>query len=182
MTLSLYARFQEQLIKMLRELLSKDPDTFQSVYEACKAPSAEFMDWKRYLESLGVTYANSPHQWHEHYKIHELILEQIEIKEDEPLILGLLGMKLSRQPIVHSPTEWVPGEGTWLRTDFCSHVGALEPGDVLASKETVLSPPREGGNGSVYLHLMDERFSSDLWFDYPSRTILALAGCLKPAE
>lgn len=43
--------------------------------------------------------------------------------------------------------------GNLLRTDLGAQVNALKPGDILATNEKVLSNPREGGNGTVWIHI-----------------------------
>jgi hypothetical protein len=40
-----------------------------------------------------------------------------------------------------------------LRTSRLAQPRALKVGDVLATGDRILSPPREGGNGSVMIHL-----------------------------
>ncbi len=59
-----------------------------------------------------------------------------------------------------------------LRTERLAQPRALEIGDILATGDRVLSPPREGGNGSVLLHLTDG-FDGH-WVDVPARIPIAL--------
>lgn len=67
------------------------------------------------------------------------------------------------------------GTGTnRLRTDRLAQVGALKAGDILANGTHVWSDPREGGNGSVFLHLDIGGGWFGTWFDVPARIPIAL--------
>ena len=59
-----------------------------------------------------------------------------------------------------------------LRTPRLAQPKALEVGDILATGERVLSPPREGGNGRVLIHLSG-KFQGD-WIDVAARIPIAL--------
>jgi hypothetical protein len=59
-----------------------------------------------------------------------------------------------------------------LRTERMAQPRALQTGDRLATGERVLSPSREGGNGSVFIHLEREGHSD--WISVPARIPLAL--------
>lgn len=65
------------------------------------------------------------------------------------------------------------GNGTnRLRTDRLAQPGALQVGDILATGDKVLSSPREGGNGSVLIHLTGG-FDGH-WIGVPARIPIAL--------
>lgn len=65
------------------------------------------------------------------------------------------------------------GTGTnMLRTTRLAQPKALKVGDILATGDRVLSTPREGGNGSVLLHLTGG-FDGH-WVGVPGRIPIAL--------
>jgi hypothetical protein len=59
-----------------------------------------------------------------------------------------------------------------FRTPRFAQPSVLKEGDILATGDMVLSPPREGGNGSVLLHLTGGTYGH--WIGVPSRIPLAL--------
>ena len=59
-----------------------------------------------------------------------------------------------------------------LRTSRLAQPGALEVGDILATGDVVLSTPREGGNGSVMIHLTGGLDGH--WISVPARIPIAL--------
>lgn len=59
-----------------------------------------------------------------------------------------------------------------LRTNRLAQPGALIAGDIIATGDRVLSPPREGGNGSVLIHLTGGL--SGHWISVPARIPIAL--------
>lgn len=64
-----------------------------------------------------------------------------------------------------------------LRADYLAQPRALRVGDILATGETIISEPREGGNGSVLLHLEDEwrGVRNGTWIGVPARIPIALS-------
>lgn len=71
--------------------------------------------------------------------------------------------------------EYIQQHGSghnYLRTSRVVQPGALCIGDVLANGDKVLSLPREGGNGSVLIHLTGG-FDGH-WIDVPARIPIAL--------
>lgn len=67
-----------------------------------------------------------------------------------------------------------------LRLEWCCQAGQLKVGDILITGEKVMSPPREGGNGSVLIHIGDQ--SHAVWIDIPSRIPIALKSELSAAK
>lgn len=59
-----------------------------------------------------------------------------------------------------------------LRTARLAQPGALKVGDILATGDRVLSAPREGGNGSVLIHLTGGYEGH--WMGVPARIPIAL--------
>jgi hypothetical protein len=65
------------------------------------------------------------------------------------------------------------GNGTnAMRSEHCAQPGTLQVGDELITGDRVLSPPREGGNGSVLVHLTGG--TEGHWISLPSRIPVAL--------
>jgi hypothetical protein len=66
------------------------------------------------------------------------------------------------------------GDGTnALRTTQYAQPHALKVGDVLVTGETILSKPREAGNGDVFIHLSHQR-GGGCWIEVPSRIPIAI--------
>jgi len=67
-----------------------------------------------------------------------------------------------------------------LRTPRVVQPGALRVGDILANGDKVLSLPREGSNGSVWIHLTGG--FDGAWIDVPARIPIALIDDEAPEE
>ena len=95
-----------------------------------------------------------------------------------PILAGkrLPGIKLRKWSLPYGIEEHVryyDGTGTnMLRTEHVAQPSALQAGDILATGDKLLSPPREAGNGGVWLHLSGGRDGH--WIDVPARIPLAL--------
>lgn len=94
-----------------------------------------------------------------------------------PILAGkeLPGLKLRRRSSSYGFEEHIRlyGNGdNMLRTMRLAQPCALKVGDILATGDRVLSPPREGGNGSVLLHLTGG-FNGH-WVEVPARIPIAL--------
>ncbi len=94
-----------------------------------------------------------------------------------PILAGkeLPGLKLRRWSASYGFKEHVRRYGSgdnMLRTTRLAQPCALRVGDILATGDKVLSPPREGGNGSVLLHLTGG-FNGH-WVGVPARIPIAL--------
>lgn len=105
-----------------------------------------------------------------------ILLEQIDDSGPEIRIRNILGMKLNNVdgPIL-SIAQYAKSKGNGdnrLRTTRFSQPAALKVGDILASGCRVVSEPREGGNGSILIHLTGGRDGH--WIDVPARIPVAL--------
>ena len=94
-----------------------------------------------------------------------------------PILAGkeLPGLKLRRRSSPYGFEEHVRRYGSgdnMLRTTRLAQPCALKVGDILATGDKVLSPPREGGNGRVLLHLTGG-FNGH-WVGVPARIPVAL--------
>lgn len=170
-----YVRFQELLINWLEKLQEEQSDILHLLISACKAKESKDINWPQILRSLGFVFADE--EWHKQHSLPVMILEQVERKEDgQPHIRGLLGFPLHSPQVYNTLEKWAQNRsGSRVRTKQYAHVGALVPDDRLINGDRVLSPPREGGNGAVLLHLSGG--AKGYWFSYPAKTILTLAGC-----
>ena len=84
------------------------------------------------------------------------------------------GLFLSRRP-PYGFEEHLRGHGNGanaLRTVRVVQPRALEIGDILANGDRVLSLPREGGNGTVLIHLTGGY--DGCWIGVPARIPIAL--------
>jgi len=93
-----------------------------------------------------------------------------------PILAGkkLPGLKLRRWLAPYGFEEHVLYYGlgdNMLRTARLAQPCALKVGDILATGDKVLSPPREGGNGRVLVHLTGGLDGH--WVDIPSRIPIA---------
>jgi len=108
-----------------------------------------------------------------------LSIEAMRIYLDDafPILTGkeMPGLKFRKVCVPYGYEEHLQHYGSgdnMLRTPRLSQPGALQVGDVLATGDRVLSLPREGGNGSVLIHLTGG-FDGH-WIGVPSRIPIAL--------
>ncbi len=119
-----------------------------------------------------------------------ILIEQIDVSAglDGIKIRNLLGSQLYHyEPVGFETYIKQRGRGyNNLRTDFCCMPGVLKKGDILATGETVVELPREGGNGSVLVCLgTSSEDKHRVWLGLPARiplALLAVAGDPPPAE
>ncbi|MFA6588178.1 MAG: hypothetical protein WCT08_03855 [Patescibacteria group bacterium] len=111
----------------------------------------------------------------------KLLLWAVKVYVEEALqILAgkqLPGIRMTQRDAPYGFEGHVRYYGTgrnMLRTPRIVQPCALQPGDVLATGEPVLSLPREGGNGTVYIHLSNGRDRDGVWIGVPARIPLAL--------
>ncbi len=62
-----------------------------------------------------------------------------------------------------------------LRTNYCAQPSALCIGDRLVTGETVVSKPRDGGNGGVWIQLQRKPHEKSDWIKVAARIPIALA-------
>jgi hypothetical protein len=171
-----YVNLQEEIIRILKKMLETDPRKLKNLAKRfCVENTLKLsaMDIK-YFSSLGFNLPDDiGGDWVEK-TIPEIIKQQIDITGKRIVIRNLLGMELcTENPIEYA--EFINHRGTGnnhLRTYYFSQPGVLKKGDILANGDRLLSPPREGGNGSVLLHLTGG-FDGH-WIDVPARIPIAL--------
>ena len=137
--------------------------------------SSIFKEWEERIKKAGFIITRDE-RWDVPHSFCEIILEQVEDSGPELEIRNLLGFPLYRYGESYGLEEWVRLRGcgqNYLRTARFAQPGGLKVGDILATGEKVLSPPREGGNGAVLVHLSSGR-KDGTWLSFPSRTALAL--------
>lgn len=173
--MTLYVQLQQQLIDLLFRLKKEEPEKLKNLVEFCRTSIVDNTILVLYLNKLGLSIVSK--EWHTETKIHELILEQINDSGDEIIIRNLLGKPLYYIQ-QYDLKSWINNRGNGgnrLRNERYSQPGALEVGDILITGERVISPPREGGNGAVLVHLSGRK--DGVWLSFSSRTALALIGC-----
>ncbi len=104
----------------------------------------------------------------------EIIREMIVVHGSEVSIRNIRGMPLQRYGRTLTLEEYATGNGdNYLRTAQLAQPSALRKGDILATGCEVLSEPREGGNGSVLIHITGG--FNGAWIDVASRIPIALS-------
>lgn len=172
-----YVYLQEKLINFLFNLKREESKKLGDLLVYCRKSIIDNAHLVSYLNKLGLSITSE--EWHAGIKIKELILEQIDDSGDEIAIRNLLGsplLKSCTQPF--NLEDWVNKRGSGdnnLRNRCYSQPSVLEVGDVLITGERVISPPREGGNGAVLVHLSGCKMGT--WLSFPSRIALALISC-----
>lgn len=181
-----YIKFQELFISVLIRILEtgKKGEKYlrglaRRVREYPDQPLAD--EDLEYLKSQGLELPPDEefpkHRWVAKACV-EIPAEQIDDHGEKVIIRNLLGWPLIRyQKISLEDWERYGGRhGCPLRAVTFAQPGALEKGDVLATGERLISPPREGGNGAVLLHLSEEGRcdSYGTWIDVPARIPIAL--------
>lgn len=175
-----FVSLQEQIHSALRRILERDPAYLQYLAHHYLGPrrlqGPTPQDVQRLHQEFSLTLPeDEPTQpWVDEAFVE--ILGQQLVREKEgftirnvrgrPLLSGRRHVGVEeylrdRSPVSHS-----------LRTEFASQPAALREGDVLLTGCRVLSEPREGGNGSVLLHLTGGFFGH--WIGVPARVPIAL--------
>jgi len=153
--------------KFLRKLL-------QALREPKFELSLFLKEWEKYIKDQGF-YIPRDERWDVPRAFCETILEQIDDSGPKLKIRNLLGFPLSNCGRPYGLKEWVKERGSGqnlLRTERFCQPSVLRVDDILVTGEKVLSPPREGGNGAVLVHLSGPK--NGTWLSFPSRIALAL--------
>jgi hypothetical protein len=174
-----YVSLQVEVIRTLRSLAQENPAVLKlAVINYCDLEGGRPL--RPYMNELGtyglhiMSYCKSMGTEWAMETTAEIIRQQLAVDGDKITILGLLGLEL----YPHLPMnyeEFVQNRGSGqnrLRTTRLAQPGALQEGDILATGDRLLSPPREGGNGSVLIHLTGG-FNGH-WIDVPARIPIAL--------
>ena len=172
-----YVDLQIELIRTFKKILEESPKelkTFAKKYCAKDVLSLSAKDL-RFLKSYGLTLPeDGPVKWVMEACL-EIIKQQITFDGRSIVIRNLLGTELYHNGGPIGYEEYIRNRGSGhnlLRTMRFSHPGVLKNGDVLANGDRLLSPPREGGNGAVLLHLTGG-FDGH-WISVPARIPIAL--------
>lgn len=181
--MSPYVTFQEQVIRILSGLVKKDQDFLKRLAEECRKQPTQHLETETLVKliSLGLEIPNWC-SWSQDNStlsgekiLIEIILQQVDDSGSEVVIRNLLGTKLYDYGPPLNLKEFIQKKGSGecrLRTNFLAQPGALKKGDILADGSRVLSEPRDGGNGSVLLHLTGG--FDGAWISVPARIPIAL--------
>jgi len=172
-----YVSLQEAVIRTLYRLAERHSEILKEISERyCVPEDKEIPVYLNELHSHGVPIAQHSqgvgYDW-VNKTIPEIIRQQIVVEGDKITIRNLLGLPLYNRPPMNFD-EFIEDRGSGgnrLRTFRFAQPGALKEGDVLANGDRLLSPPREGGNGSVLLHLTGGWHGH--WMGVPARIPIA---------
>ncbi len=175
-----FVRLQTAIISILFKLHRYHPEELKrlaSVYCEQNPKDLHITDWALlYYHGILPYSANDWPETGSFLKIcGEILHDQIDnTSENGITIRNLLGTALSNtSPIDYKTFIYDRGSGNnRLRTHYFSQPRVLKKGDVLSTGDRLLSPPREGGNGSVLLHLTGG--IDGHWISIPARLPIAL--------
>jgi hypothetical protein len=179
--MSPYVELQKQIIRILSGLVEKDQDFLRKLVEECRKNLPQHLEIETVakLASLGLRipslYLEIPGDDSPRKTLAEIILQQVDDSGQKVVIRNLLGTELYRYGQTLSLKEFVLKKGSGenrLRTKRLAQPGSLKKGDILADGSRVLSDPREGGNGSVLIHLTGG--FDGAWVGIPARIPIAL--------
>jgi hypothetical protein len=176
-----YVALQEQIIRWLFQELSEGEPFLREILARFRVPGyALTLEDVEQLVSRGLYFPVSTWNWesgltHMQKAIVEIFLEQIDDSGPTIIIRNLLGAPLYNCGPTYDLSGWVEKRGSGcnrLRTTRFAQPGALQIHDRLVTGEEVISEPREGGNGTVYIHLSGRK--NGTWLGVPACIPLAL--------
>lgn len=181
-----YVNLQQEVIEVLRRIQERKPEFLRVLVDRCCITEGSLLNLEdvnklKEIGHLGTFYreltksGDLVEQELEGIKwLSKIIRQQLDYSGEQIKIRNLLGDQLySREPVGFDSFIAERGRGNNnLRTEFFSHPGVLQEGDVLACGDRLLSPPREGGNGAVLLHLTGGCHGH--WISVPARIPIAL--------
>jgi len=159
-----YVSLQEEIIRILRIVAKDDYTRLKHLVKAycrsekiSKSKRALFFIDLDYLKTKGLVLPKEGYvKWVVDACL-EIIREQLDASGKKIVIKNLLGSELYHYGPPIGYREYIKlrggGSANRLRSDRFANPAALKKGNVLANGDRLLSPPREGGNGSVLLHL-----------------------------
>lgn len=172
-----FVKLQEVVLRTLRKISEENPEDIRLLarkYCVANPPQLLQADIDN-LRKWGLSCPDEQgEKWYEEYLL-EILREQIDNTSGQEIVIrNLLGRELyGKHPIGYEEFILNRGSGNnQLRTYYFSHPEVLKKGDVLANGDRLLSPPREGGNGSVLLHLTGGVYGH--WIGVPARIPIAL--------
>ncbi|OHA93985.1 MAG: hypothetical protein A3E02_00930 [Candidatus Zambryskibacteria bacterium RIFCSPHIGHO2_12_FULL_38_34] len=173
-----YVELQESVIRWLLRIQTTEEKFLKKLLQAIREPKFELplflKEWEEPIRDLGFSIPRDE-MWDVPKAFCEIILKQIDDNGPKLKIRNLLGFPLHNYGEPYGLKEWVSIRGSGhnlLRTKRFGQPRTLKVGDILVTGEKVLSPPREGGNGAVLVHLSGRKHGT--WLSFPSRTALAL--------
>ena len=173
-----YVMLQREIIRILRRIAETDSSGLRDMVRRYRDDSSssflcdtELQVFKRY----GFVEPTEDDRWSWRKSAAEIILEQVDDSGPIIVIRNLLGLKFRNIGPTYGFEGLMENKGSGsnlLRTSRLAQPRALQVGDVLADGSTVLSEPREGGNGSVLIHLAGGWDGH--WVDVSGRIPIAL--------
>lgn len=171
-----YIDLQREIITVFLRLKDSNPELLVNLDSRLKKAVHEIpvQDWKL-LVHHGLRFREQSMSQHETFRAClEIIKEQLSIVDGKVRIHNLLGFPLKDCGVTdfRGYADRDGGDPQNIRTDRYSHPAVLEMGDTLATGQKLLSPPRDGGNKSVLLHLTGGLHGD--WISVPARIPVAL--------
>ncbi len=172
-----YVSLQEDVIITLHRLERDNPEILKRTADRYCVKEEETPPYLNELDPYGLYVLDYGKSIGKEWVIKttaEIIRQQIIVDGDKITVRNLLGSELYSHPTMNFE-EYIQNRGSGqnrLRTARFSQPGALQKGDILATGDRLLSPPREGGNGSVLLHLTGGFYGH--WIGVPARIPIAL--------
>lgn len=175
--MSPYVKFQKHIIRILFRLQENQPEYLYKLAAECKCWQTTLpADHRNYLISEGLRLSVYGVDQHDIERVClEIIKSQLEVDGNKVQIKNLLGDPLPEQGS-EELEELLKRGGNYLnnlRTTLAAQPSTLRIGDILITGERIMSPPREGGNGSVLLHLSGGAHGD--WISVPARIPIALS-------
>lgn len=175
-----HVQLQSDVVDWLFRILPKEEEFVRELVTTFRKTKKEYRrivlkSWEERINQAGF-FLPHDERWDVVEAFYDIILEQVDDTGGKLKVRNILGFPLFGYGKSFTPREYAERRGTgenFLRTTRFAQSRALKVGDVLATGERIISTPREGGNGSVLVHLSSHQ-PQGLWFSFPARTALAL--------
>jgi hypothetical protein len=175
-----YVIFQQQIIRVLFSLVENDQDFLRKIVEECRKQLPHHLEIKTVTSLIGLglripDWCLGASSVSTRKTLAEIILQQVDDSSPKVVIRNLLGTRLYDYGPALNLGEFARKKGLGenrLRTNRLAQPGALKKGDILADGSRILSEPREGGNGSVLIHITSG--FDGAWMSIPARIPIAL--------
>lgn len=181
-----YVLLQGMLFDILRKIKEKDPALLKRLAERYCAGEKTYhgADLEDDMESVRLNAQSDwwptftsclPDRSDGHDLFLELLRDLVDARNLEDIKVRNVrgkGLPLAEQRDYAAHVKEVGSGRNTLRNSYFAQPRVLREGDVLATGEKLLTDPREGGNGTVLLHLSGGELGT--WIGVPSRIPIAL--------